>query len=514
MDEKKYLVQRSTPFSESIIWSLNINYYQQKGIGAWSEGEVPHYITSNSTVGKTYSELIFALLCDLADMGKVDKNVYILELGAGHGRLCFHILYHLNKRIKGHHKLLPEYTYILTDIVEENLTFFKNHTQFQKYFKNKTLDVAYYDGRYTDNIHLHFADKFIEKDSQDQPMVVIANYFFDSIPFELVRIKEGELANSFVTVKSTVKDLNPENIPLNEIELQYQFETIDKTDFEDTYYNDIIDEYVVAIANTYLPFPKGSLDCIKRLHGLSKCGMMLLTMDKGFQHLSLLNNRPLPEWITHGSFSFSVNYHAFIRFCELSGGKAMFSNFSNFHLEVGCLLFMENNSSFSNVHEAFRLHVDDFGPDDFYNIINYGCENAQTLKVEEIIVLLRMSSFDSTVFENLIGSIKKSKDVISMVERERLKQTFEKVLEVLFNIGELDIAFEMGGLLYDFGFFNEAIVFFEHSALYFGHSEDSYYNIALSYFQLNKDLKCKEIITESNRAFPMFVKINELIGMM
>lgn len=514
MDEKKYLIQRSTPFSESIIWNLNINYYQEKGIGAWTGGEVPHYITSNSTVGKTYSELIFALLCDLADKGKLNENVFIVELGAGHGRLCFHTLHHLNKRIKGHHKLLPSYTYVLTDIVEENLTFFKKHSQFQKYFKNKTLDVAYYDGRNTENIHLHFADRIIKIESLDQPLIVIANYFFDSIPFELLKIKEGTLAHSFLTVRSTVKDLRPENIPLKDIELQYQFEAIESADFQDIHYNEIIKEYVAAIPNTNLPFPKGSLDCIKRLQALSKNGMMLLTMDKGFQHLSLLINRPLPEWITHGSFSFSVNYHAFIRFCELSGGKAMFSNFSNFHLEVGCLLFMDHTSSYSNVHEAFRLHVDDFGPDDYYNIINYGCENAQTLKVEEIIVLLRMSSFDSTVFENLIGTIKRSKDAISMVERERLKQTFEKVLEVLFNIGELDIAFEMGGLLYDFGFFKEAIIFFEHSALYFGHSEDSYYNIALSYFQMNKDLECKQIIAESNKSFPMFVKINELVGMM
>jgi SAM-dependent MidA family methyltransferase len=84
------------PFHDSMIWQLNRDYYQDIGIDAWSSGEVPHNITSNSFVGKTYAALIFAMLKDLARKEKLD-TVYILELGTGHGRLAFHVLKHLEK---------------------------------------------------------------------------------------------------------------------------------------------------------------------------------------------------------------------------------------------------------------------------------------------------------------------------------------------------------------------------------------------------------------------------------
>ena len=96
-ENKHYQVEASTLFSESLIWQLNRDYYQEAGIEAWSDGVVPHNMTSNSMVGKTYAELILGFLQDLASKGQTTDTVYIIELGAGHGRLAFHILKHLER---------------------------------------------------------------------------------------------------------------------------------------------------------------------------------------------------------------------------------------------------------------------------------------------------------------------------------------------------------------------------------------------------------------------------------
>ena len=82
MSSEPYLVESVKPFSESLIWQLNRDFYQEQGIKAWSEGTVPHNLTSNSRVGKTYAELILAFLKDLAFKGQSEETVYILELGA------------------------------------------------------------------------------------------------------------------------------------------------------------------------------------------------------------------------------------------------------------------------------------------------------------------------------------------------------------------------------------------------------------------------------------------------
>ena len=75
MNTGQFEIEARTPFAESIIWQLNRNFYQEQGISAWSDHVVPHQMTSNSKVGKTYAELIFAFLKDLAEKGKTTEAI-------------------------------------------------------------------------------------------------------------------------------------------------------------------------------------------------------------------------------------------------------------------------------------------------------------------------------------------------------------------------------------------------------------------------------------------------------
>jgi hypothetical protein len=511
--KKSYLIEDKTRLSESIIWDLNKNYYKQQGTKAWSEGVVPHYITSNSTVGKTYAELIFSLLCDLEAAGKTSETVYILELGAGHGRLCYHILTHLNKRIKGYQKLLPAYVYVLSDIIEANLNFFKGHVQLQRFFENRTLDVTYFDCTESDQLKLEFQNKVIRKGDLSQPIVTIGNYIFDSIPFDLIRIKDKNASSAVTKVSSPHKNVHHHNIPNEDFEIEYFFEKMEKPYYDNPVYNNIINEYLSAFDSTFLHFPKTALDCLIRIKGLSNSGIVLLTMDKGIQHLSLLDNKPKPEWITHGSISFTVNFHAFIRYFDLIRGGAMFGRYANFHLELGCLQDVQD-LALPHLKEAFRLHVDEFGPDDHYTLVNLAYTHSEQLTIADIITILRAANYDSTVFEKLVVFIKKQMGSVALMERERLRQTFRNVLENYFNIGVFDLAFEMGGLLYDLGYFSDAIDFFRNSENMYGKTEDSFFNIAISTYQLKQDHRCREIIKECNQLYPSFVKINEFLPLL
>ncbi len=189
MNNDHFEIQSKTPFAESIIWQLNRDFYQEQGIKAWSEGIVPHQMTSNSQVGKTYAELIFALLKDLADKGNLEI-VYLVELGAGHGRLAFHILKHLDKLVAGTNRVMPQYCYVLSDIVEDNLSFFMDHPQLQYYLEKGELDIAYFDAIDSKELHLRYAQKTIHAMELKTPIVAIANYFFDSIPNDLYYIKD------------------------------------------------------------------------------------------------------------------------------------------------------------------------------------------------------------------------------------------------------------------------------------------------------------------------------------
>ena len=205
MDRNTDQKQIFTPFGESSIWQLNRDYYEKEGIDAWRSGVVPHHMTSNSMVGRSYAELILAFLKDLSQQGSVSEVVYIIELGAGHGRLAFHILQHLEKLVHSVHEILPPFCYILSDIVEEDLLFYKNHIQFKKFFDKGWLDIAYFDAVESQEIELRHSGTTINKSFLNQPIVALANYFFDSLPVDLFRLEGDQMysCNVFVAVSYT-----------------------------------------------------------------------------------------------------------------------------------------------------------------------------------------------------------------------------------------------------------------------------------------------------------------------
>ena len=370
MDVDQFEIESKTLFSESLIWKLNTDFYQEQGIGAWSKAVVPHHMTSNSSVGRTYAELIFAFLKDLAIKGvNQDEVVYILELGAGHGRLCFHIIKHLQNLISSLGIQIPKFCYVLSDIVEGNLSFFSSHDQLQGYFQEGILDIAYFDAINSSDLYLRKSKRKIRSKDLSQPLIAVANYFFDSIPNELFYIHNKTISECSISINSQEdpKKISTERL-IKSMNLTYHKSISELPIYNEGILNEILKEYINFDSETYIFFPKKSMECLSTLEKFSKKGLVLLTMDKGFHELSNLKNKKEPELVTHGSFSFWVNYHAFSEYCLKRGGKVFFPKFSNFHLEIGCLLFLEDGDTYAQTDLAYNKVVNEFGPDDFNSI--------------------------------------------------------------------------------------------------------------------------------------------------
>jgi len=515
MDEERFEVESIKPFSESLIWQLNRDYYQDVGPAAWSENVVPHHLTCNSLVGKTYAELIFAFLKDLGAKGNTTETVYILELGAGHGRLAFHILKHLEKLETSIDTKIPPYCYVISDIVEENLIFFADHVQFESFFKRGILDYAYYDASQGDEIYLRYSQKTISKNQLNQPIVALANYFFDSIPTDLFLIREKIMSACSVKVESTEdpQKMSAENLIKN-ISLKYTYNALDKPFYKDTVLNEILDEYKGLLSDTYLFFPEKGMKCLTELKAFSKKGLMLLSMDKGFHEILHLEKRKKPEIIVHGSLSFWVNYHAIGAFCEKQGGKVLFPKYSTFHLDVGCFLFVPEDETYTQTEAAYQHFINDFGPDDFNTIKKMAYANVSKLKFKDLIALIRLSAYDSTFFIKLLPQLRRASLAISYDERIRLEQTLHKIWSLYFNINEpYDLAYELGGVFYDLGFYASAIIHFDYSVDSFGQKEDIYFNKALCHYQLRQDNLFYETLNEAKQTFPnstIFEKLDSL----
>jgi len=506
MSVQTYLLESEKPFGESLIWQLNREYYQEVGVEAWRSQKVPHQLTSNSMVGMTYAELIFGVMKDLARQGKLEERLYILELGAGHGRLAFHIIVHLQRLLDGYNSALPPFCYVISDFVESNLSFFSNHPQFQDFINQGILDVAYFDAINSNELALRHSNVFIKKDDLSNPLVAIANYFFDSIPADLFHIQNGKINNCNVALHTDADHQSMTTTEkLDNINIEFINNKIKADYYSDTQENEVLNEYRGKLFDTYLLFPHAGFQCIRHLHDLSKSGLIVLTMDKGYHKLSGLDNHPAPEMITHGSMSMAVNFHALGSYCDKKGGVSKFSEYSNFDLELGCLLIVKDAKSYSETLSSYERFVNNYGPDDFNGMKLFSYKHIASMTMRELIGAIRMSHYDSTVFIKLLPRIKQVMQHISRSDRDRLNQTLHRAWSMYFTFNEThDLAFEIGGMLYALGYYQEALDYFNHSVRLYGHTTDEYYNRILCHYQLRQDALFSAQLKEGKATFPNF----------
>ena len=146
------LLQPPTRLNDSLLWKLNTQFYQDVGEKAWTENIVPHFVSNNSFIAKSYATVILEFLNDWFqdDNQQADPSepVYIIEFGAGIGKLGYLIIKELlNKRA-----FFPEmcgdnipFRYVLTDCASKTIDFWNNHPQFQPLFEMGVLETALVD---------------------------------------------------------------------------------------------------------------------------------------------------------------------------------------------------------------------------------------------------------------------------------------------------------------------------------------------------------------------------------
>ena len=503
METKSKVLESNVPFEKSLIWDLNRSYYKEEGLSAWSDGVVPHNMTSNTFVGKTYAALIIGFLKDLSKTMQFNERVYIAELGSGHGRLAFHILKHLDAMIEIEPMDLPDYCYVLTDIVESNLDFFSNHHQLQTYYEKGNLDVAFYDAVDSNEMKLRNTNLTLSKDTLNYPLIILANYFFDSIPTEIYTVHNGNISIGNLTIESNFNiDEVPTKTLLKSLKTTFDYHVIDEDNLSPII-KGLLTYYQKTLKETYLLIPSQSIQCIENLKQISKNGLMLLSIDKGISELKDLENQPEPELVSHGSFSLYVNFHAIQKYVEQNQGKSMFASFSDYSLKLACFLMGSEADNFKETNLAYDHYVNDFGPDDFNGMKKMLQRIGQELNLRELITALRMSYYDSNLFIQLLPYIKQRTQQLTIEERKRLGQTLHKIGNTYFDIKEpVDTLIEIGGLFYDLGFYKEALFYFEKIDPLSPAISNVYYNKALCFYQLRMDSEFTSTLEYAKLNFP------------
>jgi hypothetical protein len=432
------LIEHDQRLSRSLLWQIQRAFYQRQGIEAWSRGYVPFYITNNPMIAGAYARVVFGYLRDCLPALDLQEPVYILELGAGTGRFGFHFLRRLLGMIEASGLHQVRVTYLLTDIAGRNLDFWRRHPQLQPYLQTEKLALSVYDPAKDPGITLDGSGRLLAPGDLKNPLVVLANYFFDSIPQDVFSISNGMLMEGLVTLETTQPGLDP-GAPafLPGIRARFHQRFAPAEYYPDPTANEVLRGYARTLNETTLQMPCGALEVIHRLSELSGRRLLLVTGDRGYFRAEDLRGRGEPEINLHGGVvSMQVNFHALAEYFRLLGGQAFHAAHRAEGLVISAFLLGSLPGSYGETRLAFEEAVEQAGPDDFFMLKKAVEGQYAEFTLEQILAYVRLSGYDATIFTGCVPALLRQIDPADLTQGELVYAVVERVRAGYYPIGE------------------------------------------------------------------------------
>jgi len=489
-----YVFEERQPFARSVLWDLQRNYFLTRSVRAWQQEEVPQYITTNPTVANSYAEIVFAFLRDRDRLqpggGAAAQPLHVCELGAGSGRFAFHFLSRLAELCAQQGVPLARFRYVLTDLVDSNLAFFREHPRFAPFFAQGVLDTALFDVVSPAPLRLQGSGRTLDAGALEQPLVVFANYLFDSVPQDLFHVRAGACAQALVTlaVDEDPRGMAPD-VLLSRLDHRLDYEPLAGPAYGEPYLQEILDGYRRTLPEAYLSIPSAGLRCLEWMKGLSRAGMLLVSSDKGYHRVDAAGANA--GFLRHGSFSLDVNYDAIARYCGRGQGLALLPAFRHQSVSVSAFLMVDAAAGYMDTRMAYRRHVEEFGPDDFYTLTRYLRKHVADMAFEELVACLRLAHHDATQFVRYLPRLLALAPGLDEEQRRVVADTVQRVWSLYFPLADAgDLAFDLARLLYELDDYRGAIALFRESLAVHGEHEGTLRNIAM----------CHQVLGERDEA--------------
>ncbi len=508
--EPSFPLEEPGPLSRSLLWELQRRYFAQSGMAAWSEGVVPMYVTSNPFIARAYARVVAAYLRDweadvTANGAQNAAPVYVVELGAGSGRFAFNFLRKFRAAPQGPPEELPIRS-VMTEYNEALLDAWQAHPALKPFVAAGALDFAVFDGARPGDLALRVAGRTLKPTTG--PLVLIANYFFDSIPQDAFYVEGHRLHESQAALVSTQAEADPlDPAILGRSRLVYERRAARPGYYGDEALDGLLEEYRTRLDASGLAFPSAALRCIQFFDRLSAGRLLLLSSDKGYHRPEELEGRREPGFEVHGSLSMGVNYHALGRYFERGGGLALYPPYRHLYLATYAFLLgrPHGGCGYRETRRAYAESIGEFGPEDFFLVQTMLDATRDDLKPEQGLALLRLSGWDGRIFEASFASLLAGLPPKSADVKAELIEAAARLWDGYYHIGETyDLAYDLGVLSYRLDDYRAALAYFDHSLALYGRQAKTLYNICLCHYLLHEFGAALASVTEALRLDPKF----------
>ena len=484
--EKASSLERDQALSQSLLWKLMRDFYDLGGPEAWrGDDPVPHYVTSSPFLVDAYARIIEGFLQDCgAGSPAVDPEqpVYIVELGAGHGRLAYRLVQRLARTVKGPSDGGVRWVYVMSDLSEHNLASWRSQPRFGPFIDSGCLDFARFDIGNDQTLGLEHSGTVLSSGSLRNPLVVVANYIFDSLPQDAFYVDGGRLYERRVSLSTPEPEPDTADPAIvDRVQISCTHRPIDAEHYNDPVWNRILADYRDRLPEAAFLFPVGPLECLRTFEHLSGGRMLLLCADKGWTREGSFPGTGEPlDFAVHAGrcFSMMVNFHAIGRYFEQHGGSPLHPRREARSLAINAFLLGAHPGGHPETRRSFAEAVDTFGPDDFYTMMRGLPALWPSLTAQELLAYLQLGRADDLVLASCVPALLEAVPTLTGAEKQQLASIVRETWDAYLPIGEkVDVAYRFGTLLHELGCYAEALNLFRESAALHGSGACTLYNI-------------------------------------
>ena len=508
------IIQKMTRFDQSIIWSLLHRFYMEAGPEAWSNRIVPQRSTSNAFCADTYAAIVATFLKELETDGN-SKPPLVIELGGGSGRFAWQFLNRLFNYHFADGEGCPQFTYLLTDGAAKNVTGWKQKDRFAPLIESGVLELGQLLVEPDPVIRTEQGD-IKPIDLADRPVIIIANYLFDSIASNMVRIRDHAIEQVFIETQSTTHGFLKKPITSFEsVTERFDSRPITGAPSGHPIIDAALQRYAERPGDFHVVVPQIGLEFVEKFLE-RETPLLLLAGDLAYSDPSeFALTSPL---IFDTYFAHHTNLHLFGELFGAYGG-AMHSQ-RHKDINFSCSLFSLpgkgrwQNLSLAATRETAQALLKDFNPYDAHELIDLIESTAGDMSIRQAMALIRFAKFDPDVaagcIPHLLYHIEQGED---RIDRPQLYESYMEAFRAYFPDGS-EVHFDCGiaELFMRLGYHIQALQLLDHSIQEFGANAPRLFAKALAIYNLGDTARSEAVAREAVAMDPQFAPALRMIA--
>lgn len=490
-NDRKVVVEQHKRFSESCLWRMQREYFDQEGINAWVN-QVPFYITSNPFIANSYAQIVIRFIRDYMQKNPDAKKhpFYILELGTGSGRFSYYVLKTLLELCKILNMEDISICYVMSDFTKNNIKYYETHPGLLPYIEKGIIDFAIFDMEAERPITLLKKNVRLNPETLVNPLIVFANYIFDTVSHDSFTVHDGklyELLLSVATQEHNMRDNKP--VSMENLSIDYKIHEVKQGYYNDPHLDSILDEYKQALTESSFLFPIGSIRAIKLLKKLSNNKLFIISSDKGYSSVEALDHLGYPSLSFHGSFSMMVNFHALANYFKNSGGDYFLQTpRKGIKTSVFCSSFQL--SEFPETAQAIQQYLEGFSPADYFTLHRRISDTFQDCNLETIAAHMNLTGWDPHIYLKLANHVT---SLVADADNDTINFLASNMHKLAANYYYMPksecILFEIAVFFHAIKRHKEAYEYYQQALKFVGEQFGLFYNMALCqhYLGMNEE---------------------------